>query len=1271
MFNSSLLFSINNDGRVYALPTTGSCWKEFMYLGIEFKTLSAVPHFLWAVGGDRQIYLHVHGLEIPIRVKEESYENERWLPLEGFSGRLLPTDRYHFSTQDGSKDRSIDRIRLPSMAWQWEGDWQLELTLDGQPLDHDGWSYAVDFPAQFGPVKNWKSCVRRRKWIRHRKFSAMNSWCAIAPLHKDPTQEPFVDISIGGHQMPYAPAGSLVVWAVTVHGRVMFRSGVSTTSPEGLKWINVSIPPNCDIKQISVGPTGLVWALLASGRVLIRKGVTKDCLLGETWLEVKSPEESKLSHISVGNCAVWAISNDTRVWFRKGIDGEAAGTSENAALGTGWLEVSGNMSHISVALNDQVFAIGEADKCIYWRSGVTPSELTGKRWRLVQGNMQISRTSSVASVPSSTTSQTKQHQSLTALHKAPKDLKTNINLRHSWEESHSAPIEHTLPIKPPIDTSTKTNISVEKIDLSGKSYETTLKNPRAWSPVRSVGSVVGMEAHPECDSSAFDIDSNLFYDDEVTQAAWGTCDTMWSFVEAGACTIDSLQVPNWFSDSNTVHQSDLQSNWRLCILHSLKTRNNLDIDKSLYGVTSEDKDGPNTCEARLVTVNGSYEDCILSIQRYHSENNATMTVSNPDGATLKFILNFNEVNCITSSSEPGCPRITLTLTEQKKNAIKIQFATEQEYEEWFSVLVNIMSHINGLSGRPSECSIWTITNLGDVLNWDPAVSKAYVSKNDMYAKEIQVFGKDVSNGFTTVLNNNFPPGSVIRVSGSLHDAIDRFHINLQGPEVKKPRHKIESEVTEVPFHFNMRFDQQTVVCNTKTLGNWGTEERYPLPLAPGQEFYVKIICESDGFNIILNDEKFCFFKHRLKPESINSVYVMGPLKLYNMVYSTTSAIIGPEDMIWRPMGGHLRRIECSSNGIVWGISHDHRAWVYTGRWGGGVLKDVGDKEGLHPMMDTQTYCVYENQRWNPLSGYTSTGLPTDRHMWSDITGKQKRTREHTRLLGRHWHWVSEWITDYNVLGGVDTDGWQYATDFPAPYHGKKVFTDCVRRRRWFRKAQLVTEGPWMRAGTTSLIDISLWTCKDDVTLWAITAGGDAIYRVGVTPSTPIGTSWEHVNSPQSMIAISVYDDVVWVVGRKGEVYYREGINKDCRLGNNWRLIEAPKTAQMYAQKNITNGGVKSISVTNNAAWTVLNNGSIAVRSDVTTTKPDGKTWIYLTEFDVSYKQVSAGEQEVWAVRSDGALCRRLGVSRDIPEGSAWQVVLNVNVVHVTARGSSF
>lgn len=78
------------------------------------------------------------------------------------------------------------------MAWQWEGDWQLELSHEGAALDHDGWTYAIDFPATYYAEKQWKSYVRRRKWTRFRRYCAVNSWCAVSPLHKDATEEPFI-----------------------------------------------------------------------------------------------------------------------------------------------------------------------------------------------------------------------------------------------------------------------------------------------------------------------------------------------------------------------------------------------------------------------------------------------------------------------------------------------------------------------------------------------------------------------------------------------------------------------------------------------------------------------------------------------------------------------------------------------------------------------------------------------------------------------------------------------------------------------------------------------------------------------------------------------------------------------------------------------------------------------------------------------------------------------------------------------------------------------
>ena len=69
--------------------------------------------------------------------------------------------------------------------------------------------------------------------------------------------------------------------------------------------------------------------------------------------------------------------------------------------------------------------------------------------------------------------------------------------------------------------------------------------------------------------------------------------------------------------------------------------------------------------------------------------------------------------------------------------------------------------------------------------------------------------------------------------------------------------------------------------------------------------------------------------------------------------------------------------------------------------------------------------------------------------------------------------VSDWLVDYHTPGGVDKDGWQYATDFPATYHRKMGFTDYVRRRRWARKCKLTTSGPWKQLCSTKLVDITM------------------------------------------------------------------------------------------------------------------------------------------------------------------------------------------------------
>lgn len=56
--------------------------------------------------------------------------------MNGFCSQLLPTDRSHFSTEDGLTNRPKESFQLPSEdLWVWESEWQLENTFNNELLD--------------------------------------------------------------------------------------------------------------------------------------------------------------------------------------------------------------------------------------------------------------------------------------------------------------------------------------------------------------------------------------------------------------------------------------------------------------------------------------------------------------------------------------------------------------------------------------------------------------------------------------------------------------------------------------------------------------------------------------------------------------------------------------------------------------------------------------------------------------------------------------------------------------------------------------------------------------------------------------------------------------------------------------------------------------------------------------------------------------------------------------------------------------------------------
>eukprot|EP00668_Euglena_longa_P006888 GGOE01008227.1.p1 GENE.GGOE01008227.1~~GGOE01008227.1.p1 ORF type:complete len:1045 (-),score=217.93 GGOE01008227.1:1547-4225(-) len=94
----------------------------------------------------------------------EVWENERWIPMTGWSKGLLERPHYSDSTGKVALDLSdFDSIiTQQSLCWSSQG-WELDIS---SSVDSDGWQYALAFNTPFHPAPWLGALVRRRKWVR-------------------------------------------------------------------------------------------------------------------------------------------------------------------------------------------------------------------------------------------------------------------------------------------------------------------------------------------------------------------------------------------------------------------------------------------------------------------------------------------------------------------------------------------------------------------------------------------------------------------------------------------------------------------------------------------------------------------------------------------------------------------------------------------------------------------------------------------------------------------------------------------------------------------------------------------------------------------------------------------------------------------------------------------------------------------------------------------------------------------------------------------------
>uniref|UniRef100_A0A8C5BK61 Tectonin beta-propeller repeat containing 1 n=1 Tax=Gadus morhua TaxID=8049 RepID=A0A8C5BK61_GADMO len=1068
----TLLWAVDVYGRVYSLSTASGRWQRGDDKLLELKRVSAGKGRSWGVGCDHHVYLNLMPSETPIRFREETYENQRWNPVEGFTDVLLPTDRWPWSDVTGVSAQPLHSFACHSHSWEWEGDWYVDLTCGGEPSQTGGWEYAVDFPANFSPEKKWNSCVRRRRWIRYRRYTAQGSWAKIPLDQPQKAPLPLCDISCGGWEMSDQSGRYPCLWGVSQQGQVWFREGIQPRVPEGSSWEEVGVPK--EVAQLCAGPGDLLWALLWDGNLLVRMGLSLDSPTGSSWVEVETPgKEVEALHVAVGVSVVWVVTKDFKVWFRRGVN------SHNPC-GSGWISIGGEMMMVDVGLHDQVV------KC-FADMRVSPPSVTKFRitLQLTYACALFYRDdfggclteASQGSVLSCTDSESEV---------GPVDQPTHTTDTAATldppEASTTAPAE-TLSTPPPATQDAPKSPAAaprsrseappgegggEPLSSAGAAPSSS---PNSTTPLQTLGS--GSEAGGGAGAAA----TYPLGLDPLPGA--GESDApVWAWISGGGCDVDASSLISWLSPTGRDERNSMSVWIRSGALRwwrDWKPQRWVDVSVALEQSTD--------CNGR--------KDCIFFIYYTQYDEKKYLHVFVSEVTAMVPVLG----DCHHAFSVYTAQRT------RRRGPLLLAAPTDQDMTDWLSLLSQCCCEWRGIRGPPSRQALWSTTSKGDIMVHEPST-----------------------------------------------------------------------------------------------------------------------------------------------------------------LLETTSHPLACEAMFWRLVPGHLRCVQSNSLGLVWGIGWDGTAWVYSQTTIPGNLA-LSFKALPYPQTDVRCIHVYENQRWNPMAGYTDRGLPTDRPMWSDESGLKEGTKASTPPPSPQWSWVTEWVVDYSVPGGADKDGWQYAADFP-------VYV--VERARESLKCKITLRAHWQQVPPIRLSDISLMPClaqsrMEQVPVWALSDKGDVLCRLGVTPKNPAGTSWLHVGTDQPFKSISIGGaNQVWAIAKDGAVFYRGSVSPQNPAGECWYHIPSPPRQTL-----------RQLSVGRTSVFAVDESSNLWYRQGLTPSYPQGSAWELISN---NVTKVSVGPlDQVWAVadgvegfpaEAPGTLCHRVGVGPMQPKGHSWDYGIGGGWEYISVRGNA-
>ncbi|NWI92453.1 LEG2 protein, partial [Pitta sordida] len=119
-----------------------------------------------------------------------------------------------------------------------------------------------------------------------------------------------------------------------------------------------------------------------------------------------------------------------------------------------------------------------------------------------------------------------------------------------------------------------------------------------------------------------------------------------------------------------------------------------------------------------------------------------------------------------------------------------------------------------------------------------------------------------------ILNLNMKPGNTLKVKGKISPDAVRFSINLG----RSPK--------DLALHFNPRFDESVIVCNSKHCDAWEEEHRdshFSFFRGCTVKFLIEML--TDKFRVKLPDGHEVYFPNRHSYHKISYMSIVGDFKI--------------------------------------------------------------------------------------------------------------------------------------------------------------------------------------------------------------------------------------------------------------------------------------------------------------------------------------------------------------------------------------------------------